>query len=189
MRRFLLDILLVFGMINGGCRTSKGAQGFSSINNKGIQTLILTSSAFQESEPIPKKYTCDEADTSPDLIWSGLPAGVKSMALIMDDPDAPAGIWVHWVLFNIPAQLDRLPENVEKKPTVEEIGVQGSNSSGNIGYNGPCPPEGTPHHYFFKMYALDMILDLKPGITKAELENAMKDHILAQGQIVGTYER
>jgi hypothetical protein len=152
-------------------------------------TLQISSTAFTEGGAIPKKFTCDSEDVSPPLAWSGVPAGVKSLALIADDPDAPMGTWVHWVLFDIPASSSGLPEAVEKKPTVPGIGTQGSNDFGKIGYGGPCPPRGKPHRYFFKLYALDNTLELKPGAKKADVEKAMRGHILAQGQLMGTYSR
>jgi hypothetical protein len=152
-------------------------------------TLQISSTAFLEGGSIPKKYTCDSEDISPPLAWNGVPAGTKSLALIADDPDAPMGTWVHWVLFDIPASLSSLPEAVAKTPTVQGIGTQGKNDFGKTGYGGPCPPRGKPHRYFFKLYALDTALNLKAGASKAEVENAMRGHILGQGQLMGTYSR
>lgn len=152
-------------------------------------SIQLTSTAFKEGETIPQKYTCDGQDVSPSLSWTGLPAGAKSLALIVDDPDAPAGIWVHWVLFNIPVSLSALPEGVAKTANVPGVGVQGNNDFRKTGYGGPCPPRGKPHRYFFKVYALDSVLQLNPGASKADLEKAMKGHILGQGQLMGKYSR
>jgi Raf kinase inhibitor-like YbhB/YbcL family protein len=152
-------------------------------------SIEITSTAFKAENPIPKKYTGDGADQSPPLHWSEPPSGTKSIALICDDPDAPRGTWVHWVLFNVSAQTDDLEEGV---PTTETLGngaKQGKNDFGNIGYGGPAPPKGKAHRYFFKVYALDVTLDLPPGATKAQLEAAMKGHILAEGQLMGTYQR
>lgn len=151
-------------------------------------SIQITSAAFTEGNPIPKKYTCDGEDASPPLTWSGVPAGAKSLALIADDPDAPVGTWVHWVIFNLPPTLTGLQEGTTKTPTVEG-GVQGNNDFRKTGYGGPCPPRGKPHRYFFKLYALDTSLSLEPGATKAEVEKAMRGHILAQGQLMGTYSR
>ena len=151
--------------------------------------LELTSSGFQDNEVIPVKYTCDGDDVSPPLSWSTLPEKTVSLALIADDPDAPGGTWVHWVLFDIPAQLTGLPEGVENSVVVPGIGHQGRNDSRKTGYTGPCPPRGSPHRYFFKVYALDIQLGLEPGVSKADVENAMRGHILAQAQIMGTYSR
>lgn len=151
-------------------------------------SMQITSSAFSEGNPIPRKYTCDAEDASPPLAWSGVPAGTKSLALIADDPDAPVGTWVHWVIYNLPPTLNGLPEEVAKTPTAEG-GVQGINDFRKTGYGGPCPPRGKPHRYFFKLYALDTLLSLQAGATKAEVEKAMRGHILAQGQLMGTYSR
>ena len=152
-------------------------------------SLTITSAAFSEGGAIPKKYTCDAEDASPPLAWKGVPANSKSLALIAEDPDAPAGTWVHWVILDMPATLAGLPEGVAKQATVEGVGVQGNNDFRRVGYGGPCPPRGKPHRYFFKLYALDIVLNLKAGATKADLEKAMRGHILAQGQLVGTYGR
>ena len=141
-------------------------------------SIELTSTAFKQGMTIPKKYTGDGTDQSPPLHWSEPPSGTKSIALICADPDAPRGTWVHWVLFNV--------------PTTETLGngtKQGKNDFGNIGYGGPAPPKGKPHRYFFKLYALDVTLDLPPGAIKAQLESAMKGHILAEGQLMGNYQR
>jgi len=152
-------------------------------------SIQITSPVFIEGNPIPRKYTCDAEDASPPLAWSGVPAGAKSLALIVDDPDAPVGTWVHWVFYNLPPTLVELKEGTTKTPTVEGLGVQGNNDFRKTGYDGPCPPRGKPHRYFFKLYALDTSLSLQPGASKADLEKAMRGHILAQGQIIGTYSR
>lgn len=152
-------------------------------------SIELTSTAFQPGATIPKQYTGDGADHSPPLRWSEPPAGTRSLALICDDPDAPRGNWVHWVLFNLPGQTQELAEGV---PTTETLGngaKQGKNDFGKIGYGGPAPPKGKPHRYFFKLYALDGSVDLPAGATKAQLVEAMKGHILAEGQLVGHYGR
>jgi len=176
-------------LVAGGCRSIKKTPAVAPAGDKNIAKLEITSPAFRDGEAIPQKYTCDGADVSPDLNWSAVPSGVTSMALIVDDPDAPGGTWVHWVLFNIPPETMSLPEGVLQASSVEGVGMQGRNGSGNTGYNGPCPPKGKPHHYYFKLYALDSTLDLKPGASKTELEKAMQGHILAEGQFVGTYGR
>jgi hypothetical protein len=152
-------------------------------------SIEVTSTAFKAGETIPKQYTGDGADRSPPLCWSEPPSGTKSLAMICDDPDAPRGTWVHWVLFNLPAQARELEEGVPTKETLGNGSKQGNNDFGNIGYGGPAPPKGKPHRYFFKLYALDAALDLSAGATKAELEQAMKGHILAEGQLMGNYER
>jgi len=150
--------------------------------------MQLTSSAFQEGTAIPKKYTGDGADVSPALNWQGAPQGTKSFALICDDPDAPVGTWTHWVLFNLPADTGALEEGVAKQETLPNGARQGKNSwdRDNIGYRGPKPPSGT-HRYFFKVYALDTMLDLQSGTSKGQLEKAMKGHVLARGELMGKY--
>jgi Raf kinase inhibitor-like YbhB/YbcL family protein len=149
----------------------------------------LSTTAFAEGQAIPKKFTCDGPDVSPPLTWKNPPAAAKSLALIVDDPDAPTGTWVHWLIFNIPASMRDLPEGVEKTEQVAGGALQGRNDFPKIGYNGPCPPPGKPHRYFFKLYALDRTLDLKAGATKADVEGATKGHILAETQIIGRYAR
>ena len=151
--------------------------------------IKLTSDAFTAESTIPKKYTCDGPDVSPALSWTGAPPNTQSFALIMDDPDAPAGTWVHWVLFNLPSDAKNLAEGVAKQEQLPNGARQGLNDFRKIGYGGPCPPPGKPHRYFFKLYALDKKLDLKPGATKAEVEAALKGHVLAQGELMGRYGR
>lgn len=151
--------------------------------------LAVTSSAFSEGTKIPKQYTCDGADMSPALTWKSVPPETKSIALICDDPDAPVGIWVHWVLYNVPPTSTELTENLPKQDTLPNGAKQGKNDFGKIGYGGPCPPKGKPHRYFFKLYALDTQLSLGTGATKQQVEKAMAGHILAQGQLMGTYQR
>ncbi len=151
-------------------------------------TIQLTSTAFQEGAQIPVKYGCKGADISPPLKWSNLPPGTKSLALILDDPDAPMGVWVHWVIYNIPPESTGLPEHVANRDSLSDGALQGRNDFRNIGYGGPCPPSGT-HRYYFKLYALDTVLQLKAGGSKADLLKAMKDHIVGEGQLMGRYSR
>ncbi len=151
--------------------------------------LKLTTTAFQPGAAIPKKFTCDGPDVSPALAWTDAPAGTQSFALIMDDPDAPVGTWVHWVLYNLPANARELAEGVPRQEELPSGARQGRNDFRKIGYGGPCPPGGPAHRYFFKLYALDSKTSLKPGATKADLEKAMKGHILAQAELIGRYQR
>jgi Raf kinase inhibitor-like YbhB/YbcL family protein len=151
--------------------------------------LTVTSSAFEPGQPIPAKYSCQGDDISPPLKWDGAPANAKSFALICDDPDAPGGTWVHWVIYNVPASAHALAENTPKSDTLPNNAAQGRNSFGNIGYGGPCPPGGKAHRYFFKVYALDTTLEMQGHSGKEELLAAMRGHILAQGQLMGTYKR
>jgi Raf kinase inhibitor-like YbhB/YbcL family protein len=155
---------------------------------KHMDTIKITSAAFGQMQPIPPQYTCDGADISPPLSWSGLPAAAKSLVLIADDPDAPAGTWVHWVLYDLPPTIDRLPENIPKTDTLAGGGKQGKTDFNRIGWGGPCPPGGT-HRYFFKIYALDTMLNLSAGKTRTEIEKAIKGHVLAKGELAGTYKR
>jgi Raf kinase inhibitor-like YbhB/YbcL family protein len=155
----------------------------------GKDHMQLTSTAITEGAAIPAKHTCDAKNVSPPLNWSGAPAGTKSLALIVDDPDAPGGPWVHWVLYDLPATATELAEDVPKSQYVAGGAKQGLSDFRHLGYGGPCPPHGKPHRYFFKLYALDAVLDLKPGLTKKDLETAMEKHILALAQLMGTYQR
>jgi Raf kinase inhibitor-like YbhB/YbcL family protein len=148
-----------------------------------METLTITSPAFGHGEAIPARYTCDGNDTSPALGIAKVPPAAKTLALIMDDPDAPVGTWVHWVVWNIPAQTHEIPES-----GLPPQAVQGKNSWPRTGYGGPCPPSGT-HRYFFKVYALDTELHLGSSTSKAVLEKAMEGHILAKGELMGTYKR
>jgi Raf kinase inhibitor-like YbhB/YbcL family protein len=150
--------------------------------------MKLESSAFTEGQPIPSKYTCEDADVSPALAWLEAPQSTKALALIVDDPDAPAGTWVHWVIYNLPAQTHALPEAVPKTEQAQG-GVQGKNDFKKVGYGGPCPPPGKVHRYFFKLYALDSALRLKAGASKAEVEKAMAGHVVAHAELMGTYKR
>ena len=156
----------------------------------GEETMKLTSSSFEAAKPIPAKFTCTGADVSPALKWEGVPAGTKSFALICDDPDAMsvAGkVWVHWVVWNIPATTAELPEGATKSDAKLQ---QGMTDFGRTGYGGPCPPpKHGVHHYHFKLYALDTELTLPAKATKKQLEEAMKGHILTQAEVMGTFER
>ena len=145
--------------------------------------LKISSPVFENNGNIPGKYTCDEMDISPPLLIENIPASARSLALIVDDPDAPVGTWVHWVLWNIDPGTKEIKENM-----VPEGARQGINDFRKHDYGGPCPPSGT-HRYFFKLYALDDLPELKSGSEKADLERSMKGHIISQTQIVGTYRR
>jgi Raf kinase inhibitor-like YbhB/YbcL family protein len=152
-------------------------------------TLKVTSSAFESGQGIPVNFTCEGEDNSPALQWSGVPADAKSLALICDDPDAPVGTWVHWVIYDLPAATVELKENVPTSETLPGGAKQGVNDFKRVGYGGPCPPPGKPHRYYFTLYALDTNLALKPRATKAELLRAMEGHLLAKSELVGTYQR
>jgi Raf kinase inhibitor-like YbhB/YbcL family protein len=158
--------------------------------------IQVTSTAFNQGQPIPQKFTGDGADVSPPLAWSGVPEGAKELALLCDDPDAPqAEPWVHWVIYKIPATAKGLPEGVERKPKPKEPAgaIQGKNSwpaKENLGYRGPLPPKGHGiHHYYFKVFALDKTLSAEPGLDKKALLKEIAGHTVAEGVLMGTYER
>lgn len=155
---------------------------------KGGKMMEIKSTAFKEGGMIPAKYTCDGVNVSPPLSWSNFPKETKSFSLICDDPDAPMGTWVHWVIYDMPVGITQLPENIASQRELARGGKQGANDFRKIGYGGPCPPGGE-HRYYFKLYALDGTTDLKPGATKEQLLKAMQGHILAEAQLVGKYKR
>ena len=151
--------------------------------------FTVQSADFANGTEIPKQFTCSGEDRSPALEWNDAPAGTKTFALIVDDPDAPVGTWVHWVIFNIPGSAHGLHGAVEKKDQIADGARQGQNDFKKTGYNGPCPPPGKPHRYFFKLYALGAELSLRAGATKHDLERAMEGHILGQAEWIGRYQR
>ena len=153
-----------------------------------VMSIQMQSSAFEDGGMIPRQYTCDGADISPGLQWAAVPEETQSLALIADDPDAPSGTFVHWVLYGLSAERHELTENMPKDKTLPNGALQGVNDFGRIGYGGPCPSSGT-HRYHFTLYALDTDLDLPPGQNRAALLDVMQDHILAKGQIMGRYKR
>ena len=149
----------------------------------------FTSSEFKQNEAIPKQYTCDGSDISVPLSWKNAPEGSKSFALIADDPDAPRGTWVHWVLYDLPADVRELSAAIGHEESLQNGAKQGKNDFGKIGYGGPCPPSGSAHRYYFKLYALDQMTGLRSKATKQQLLDAMKGHVLAEAQLTGTYKR
>lgn len=148
----------------------------------------LSSSAFAHGAAIPQAHTCDGEDVSPPLSWTSPPAGTQSFVLICDDPDAPVGTWVHWVVYNLPADVQSLPGAVAGDDDLPGDAVHGKNGWGRQDYGGPCPPGGT-HHYSFRLYAMDTELDLRPGTRKAKVLRAMEGHVLTETELVGTYQR
>lgn len=150
--------------------------------------MKLTSKAFENGKAIPLKYSCDGANISPPLDFIDVPDGAETLALICEDPDAPAGVWDHWIIFNIPAAAPRFAEGIPPDREHASGYRQGLNGWGRIGYGGPCPPRGV-HRYFFRLYALDRELDLKPGAGKSDLKAAMRDHVIAEAELMGTYKR
>ena len=150
--------------------------------------IRLTSPAFDQGARIPYVHTCEGDDVSPPLQWSGAPVETRSYALVCEDPDAPRGTWIHWVLYNISGDAVELTRAVPTLPELPSGARHGRNTAGDMAYAGPCPPPGNPHRYFFRLYALDISLNLPAGATKAELEQAMEQHIVAQGTLMGTYQ-
>ena len=188
-------ISMLFAVITTSCASSATTTSKSPATNEtplteATMSLEVTSDAFANGQSIPAKYSCVGKNISPALAWNEPPAGTQSFALIVDDPDAPMGTWVHWVLFNIPADTRDLQEDLPvtgKNADPNAIYV-GKNSSGKTRYDGPCPPSGT-HRYYFKLYALDTTLNLLPGATKDEVLKEMEGHILAQGEVMGTFSK
>ena len=176
-------LLLMLTMISAG----PGALLATSGGNP--MPLSISSPSFSDGGDIAKKFTCDGADVSPQLTWTDPPTGARSFALLVDDPDAPVGNWNHWTLWNLPAEARGLPEGVSKTAQLPDGSQQGLNDFRKAGYNGPCPPPGKPHRYYFKLLALDAKLDLKEKSGKRELEAAMKGHILGQAEWMGRYGR
>ena len=161
-------------------------------NTKTLTELALSSTAFKDGAPIPVQFTCDGSDESPPLTWSDAPHNAASYALIVEDPDAPGGTFIHWVLFDLPGTTHALPQGLPKNPTLSAPpgAKQGRTSFKNaVGYGGPCPPKGKPHHYHFILFALDTKLGLEPGATRDQVMEAIRGHELARGELVGTYAR
>lgn len=152
-------------------------------------TMEISSPAFRDGDRIPVNQTADGTNLSPELRWTGAPQNTRSFALICEDPDAPRGTWTHWVLFNIPADKTTYAEGVTAEKELPDGARQGKNDFGKVGYGGPDPPQGKPHRYYFKLYALDTKLDLPAGASKDQVRDAMKGHILAEGQLMGQYGR
>ena len=196
MKHCLVFLLILLSLFPGsdkifaqvGQLEGKDKKNKEDIKMEKVKTMEIKSSAFENNKMIPKQYTCDGKNISPQLLWSDVPEGTKSIALISDDPDAPMGTWVHWVIYNIPGDVNELAENISPDKTLSNGAKQGTNDFKKIGYGGPCPPSGT-HRYFFKLYALDTKLNLDSGATKKQLLQAMEGHILAQAELMGKYKR
>jgi len=150
---------------------------------------VLTTTAFAAGAEIPEQYTCKGHDASPPLQWSGAPVKTGSFVMIMDDPDAPSGVWVHWVMWNLPRSAHALPEDVANEGEMDDGSRQGNNSFQRVGYNGPCPPPGHTHRYFFRLYALDEKLALTPPVGRGDVDAAIKGHVLAETEYMGTFHR
>ncbi|HUU75353.1 MAG TPA: YbhB/YbcL family Raf kinase inhibitor-like protein [Methanoregulaceae archaeon] len=154
-----------------------------------MKTISVSSDAFLEGERVPSRYTCSGKNVSPALSWGEPPEGTKSLALICDDPDAPSGLFTHWVLYDIPPDRRGLPEGVKKAPVLDDGSRHGVNNFGKIEYSGPCPPPGKPHRYFFRIFALDTLLNLRSPADRRTVDNTMKGHVLATGELMGTFAR
>lgn len=173
-----------------GCWITLGLVAFSIFAaGQASWAFELQSPAFPPGGDIPVKYTCDGQDVSPPLRWTNPPAGAKGFALISDDPDAPGGTWVHWVLYGIPPTVRQIAEAVPARDTVPDVGSQGANDFNRVGYGGPCPPRGPAHRYFFTLYALDMQPSLPARKTKGELLKTIEGHVLGRAELVGRYQR
>jgi len=180
--------LLIASLLLASCK-NKSAPDISSPEGKQMATLKVTSPAFTQGERIPARYTCDGDGISPALTWANVPEKTESLAIICDDPDAPRGTFTHWVLYNLPRGATEILENVPKNPELPSGARQGQNSAATVGYTAPCPPQGSAHRYFFHIYALDTMLEPVKSMTKAQLLAAMGGHILAQGELMGKYQR
>lgn len=196
----LLPLWLAVGaaVLAGGCSRQREPAGLPAdsevtgshaAERQARASLQLTSSAFAEGESLPVKHTCDGENVSPPLTWSGVPEDAKCLALVCEDPDAPAGTWVHWVAFGIPATVTDLPEGVPAEEAMAAGGTQGMSDFGEIGYGGPCPPKGKPHRYVFTLYALSAEPALSSSATKADLDRAIRENLVAEGALTGTYQR
>ena len=183
---FVLPLLFCSLILRAQTAPRSAERGSMSTQNSSFQ---ISSTSFQAGGSIPKKYTCDGQDLSPALAWSGAPQNTKAFALIADDPDAPARTWTHWLIWNIPSSVQQLSEGTPKQPQLSDGTRQGQNDFGKIGYNGPCPPPGKPHRYFVRLYALGGAVELKPGASRKELENALKANVLGQTEVMGRYGR
>jgi Raf kinase inhibitor-like YbhB/YbcL family protein len=179
------------GVDGGACRNYDRNSDVAEVatSKEAEMALSVSSSVFGEGDMIPARYTCQGEDVSPPVAWSGVPAGTRSLVLIMDDPDAPVGVFSHWVIFNIAVDSPGLPEAVPAQAQLPGGALQGRNDFGRVGYGGPCPPPGRPHRYQFTVYALDSSLELEAGASKGQVLGAVRGHILAQGRLSGRYQR
>lgn len=182
--------VLAFLVVLGGISVAVRTRAKSSPAARSTVTFQLTSTGFETGQSIPARFTCSGENVSPPLHWSGAPAGTRSFVLIMDDPDAPAGVWVHWVLYDLPASQSSLPSLSAAASRLPGGGLEGRNNFRKIGYGGPCPPPGRPHRYFFRLYALTVnSLSLPPGATRQQVDDAMRGKILGEAELMGTFGR
>ena len=185
----LCSTLLLAGSLRNPTRDARGAVALFAAQKPAEAKLQLTSSSFEADSALPAKYTCDGAGVSPALAWTDPPAGTQSFALVVDDPDVPTKTVVHWLIYDLPPATRALPEGVPTKAKLPDGSRQGKNVAGKVGYTGPCPQKGgAAHHYFFKLYALDYQTGLKPKATAADVEKAIKGHILAQAELIARFQ-
>jgi Raf kinase inhibitor-like YbhB/YbcL family protein len=183
-----LAMACMIGMLMSGCTSHVQSVIVQPSGNGTPAKMQVTSDAFADGQPIPDKYTCHGDDVSPPLQWNGAPSQTKSFAITCEDPDAPGGTFTHWMVWSIFCTTTNFPENIGKNDSLPNGSQQGKNSFGNIGYNGPCPPGGSAHHYIFKVYALDASVLLEGGASKEDLLKAINGHVLAEGELTGTYQ-
>jgi len=181
----LLSPILLLPVVSCGNPASGSAQEKAPPQS----SFRIESAAFKEGALIPARFSCQGENVSPPLAWTDPPAGTRSFALIVEDPDAPAGTWIHWVVYNLPAQARAMEENTPKQDELSNGGLQGTTSFGSVGYGGPCPPPGKAHRYFFRLYALDAVLNLQAGATKADVLAALKGHVVGEAQLMGRFKR
>ncbi len=187
MKLFLTVVsLAAFGFAPA---SAQNQQSSKKVGGRTVTMIQLSTNSFTPGGTIPKTFTCSGTDESPELNWSAVPAEAKSLALIVDDPDAPLGTWNHWLLYDIPPSIRDLPENQPRTAQLASGALQGKNDFGKVGYNGPCPPPGKPHRYFFRLFALDAKLNLKAGADRRTLDRAMHGHVIAEGEVMGTFGR
>lgn len=188
-REWFVEWGRIFACIALGLMGVEGLRLMQAEAAQGKQAMKLVSTAFAEGRPIPADYTCDGRNISPPLKWSGAPPGTRSLVLICDDPDAPGGVWTHWVIHGLPGNMTELPEGVPAVENPPTGGKQGKNSFKHIGYGGPCPPSGKAHRYFFKIYALDDDISPGPNASRADLLRVIHGHVIAEGELMGTYQK
>lgn len=181
----LLLCMVFYTIVSADDKNQKEGSDMVTVKTASIE---LKSDAFKAGEDIPRKYTCDGAGISPPLSWNNIPDNARELVLIVEDPDAPAGNWAHWVVYGLSPDVNNLSENIPKKDTASGF-KQGKTTGGGIGYEGPCPPRGSTHRYFFRLYALDKTLDIKPGSTRDAVRKQIEGHIAAQGELMGRYSR
>jgi hypothetical protein len=186
-----LSVLALIVFLSGGCGGDGSEQTPREVRTGASPKMNfwMSSPVMEYGEEIPARHTCDGPDLSPALIWENVPAGARSLALISEDPDAPGGTWVHWVIYRLPPDATGLDAGVPTQPVLESGARQGLNDFGSTGYRGPCPPPGKAHRYFFRLYALDVEPELAPGASRAQLVRAMEGHVVGKAQLMGTYKR